>query len=229
MTLLNTANAIRPGSALASKAYLAGTQVWPTVGSFAVFDAATIASVTLSGGNLVVTNSGTISADQGAHVASTSGKTSGKYYFETTVASFLAGANIATGVGTPTSTYTNMGNTATNGTTVRIGTGTILYNGGSSGSSLGACVTGNVIGIAVNLDVTFGLWFRVAPSGLWNGDAAANPATNTGGINKPTGTLVPFNVFGGTGGVANNVLTTNFGATAFTGAVPSGFTAGWPL
>jgi hypothetical protein len=121
-----------------------------------------------------------------------------------------------------------MGNTATSGTTVRIGTGTILYNGGSSGSSLGARTTGQVIGVAVDLDHTFGLWFRVAPSGLWNGDAAANPATNIGGINKPTGILVPFVVFGGSGGVANNVLTTNFGATAFTGVVPAGFTAGWP-
>lgn len=229
MTLLNTANAIRPGSALASKVYLAGTQVWPVVGSFAGFDAATIANVTLSGGNLVVTNTGTTSADQGAHVASASGKSSGKYYFETTITSFLAGANVAVGVGTPASTYTNMGNTATSGTTVRIGTGDILYNGGSSGSSLGVRATGQVIGIAVNLDTTFGLWFRAAPSGLWNGSGTANPATNVGGINKPTGILVPFNVFGGAGGVANNVLTTNFGATAFTGAVPSGFTSGWPL
>jgi hypothetical protein len=229
MTLLNAANAIYSGSALASKAYLAGTQVWPVVGFIVGFDPTTITGVTLSGGNLVVTNTGTTSADQGAHVASTSGKPSGKYYFETTVTSFLAGTNVAVGVGTPASTYTNMGNTATSGTTVRIGTGAILYNGGSSGSSLAACVTGNVIGIAVDLDHTFGLYFRIAPSGNWNGSGTANPATNTGGINKPAGALVPFNVFGGTGGVANNVLTTNFGATAFMGAVPSGFTAGWPL
>jgi hypothetical protein len=199
------------------------------VGFVVGFDPVTVANVTLSDGNLVVTNIGTTSADQGAHVASISGKSSGKYYFETTITSFLAGANVAVGVGTPASTYTNMGNTATSGTTVRIGTGAILYNGGSSGSSIGARITGNVIGIAVDLDNTFGLYFRVAPSGLWNGSGTANPATNAGGINKPAGILVPFNVFGGIGGVANNVLTTNFGATAFVGAVPSGFTAGWLL
>jgi len=197
--------------------------------AWAEFETATIANVTLSGGNLVVTNTGTTSTDQGARVATASGKSSGKYYFETTVTAWIAGTNVAVGIGTPTSTYTNMGNSATSGTTVRIGSGAILYNGGSSGSSLGAISTGNVIGIAVDLNNTFGMYFRVGSSGPWNNSGTANPATNTGGINKPTGAVVPFVVFGGSGGVANIVLTTNFGATAFNGAVPSGFNAGWTV
>jgi hypothetical protein len=40
--------------------------------------------------------------------------------------------------------------------------------------------------------------------------------------------MAPFVTFGGTGGAASNVLTANFGDSAFSGAVPSGFTAGWP-
>jgi hypothetical protein len=40
--------------------------------------------------------------------------------------------------------------------------------------------------------------------------------------------MVPFVTFGGSPGSANNVITANFGASAFSGAVPSGFTSGWP-
>jgi hypothetical protein len=40
--------------------------------------------------------------------------------------------------------------------------------------------------------------------------------------------MVPFVTFGGAGGSPGQVWTANFGATAFNGVVPSGFTAGWP-
>jgi hypothetical protein len=56
-----------------------------------------------------------------------------------------------------------------------------------------------------------------------------NPDTGTGGVVIPAGTIVPIVVFGGGGGVPNNVVTANFGASAFSGAVPSGFTSGWPV
>jgi hypothetical protein len=48
----------------------------------------------------------------------------------------------------------------------------------------------------------------------------------------PSGTVVPFVTFGsgaaGAAGVAGNAFTANFGGSAFSGAVPSGYTAGWP-
>jgi hypothetical protein len=62
-------------------------------------DAASITAVTLSGGGLTATNTGTTSADQGARVATTSGKTSGKYYFEMTVdANELPNGGIGIGI-----------------------------------------------------------------------------------------------------------------------------------
>ena len=197
--------------------------------SIAGWDAATITAVMLSGGNLVATNVGTTSVDQGARVASTSGNTSGKYYFEATFTTLTAGGDYGVGIGTPASSYLGMGQTGgvTGNMLFRSGN---IYSAGTlqGGSSLAARSNGDVIGIAVDLD-NRRVWFRVAPSGNWNNSGTANPATNTGGVVTPAGTMVPFCTFGGAGGTADNVLTANFGASTFTGAVPSGFTSGWPI
>ena len=40
--------------------------------------------------------------------------------------------------------------------------------------------------------------------------------------------MVPFCTFGGTVGLPNADIIANFGASAFAGAVPSGFIAGFP-
>jgi hypothetical protein len=193
--------------------------------SFVTWDAATIANVTLSGGNLVVTNTGGSSGDQGARVAA--GKTTGKHYFEITYTSYGGGGNTGVGIATPASTYTAMGSNATTGCEV-FSSGNIYSNGGSTGQSLGTQVTGVIMGVAVDLD-NRKIWFRNAPSGNWNdwtsGGATYNPATNVGGISIPSGTMAPICTFNAGG----SVFTANFGASAFTGAVPSGFTAGWTV
>jgi hypothetical protein len=202
-----------------------GTATVPTV----TWDSATVTSVTLSGGNLVATNTGTTSASQGAHVVSTSGKTTGKYYFEQTITTSNAGINRGVGIGTTASTYTNMGGSATTGVNMYWGSGAIWANGANTGIILtGGVSPGGVVGIAVDLD-NRKIWFRVTPSGNWNNSGTANPATNVGGITVPAGTMIPFSTFGGTSGAAGNVLTANFGASTFNGAVPSGFTPGWPV
>lgn len=194
---------------------------------FAVWDSATAAAVTLSGSNLVVTSTGSAN-EQGAHVAAVLGQTAGKYYFEVTgtnVAS--AGSNMAVGIGTPSSTYTSMGNGgAVTGDMVYVGSGNIYASGSFTSIAIGAIAVGNIVGMAVDLD-NRKIWFRKAPSGNWNNSGTANPATNTGGIAIPAGTMVPFCTFGGAGGTGN-IFTANFGASAFAGAVPAGFTAGWP-
>lgn len=194
----------------------------------ATWDPTTVTAVTLSGGNLVATNTGTTSADQGVRVATASGKTSGKHYFEGTMTSTYFAGNYGVGVGTPASTYTNMGNSATTGAFVFHASGNIWSNGSSSGSTLGATGAGTVIGAAVDLD-NRKIWFKKVSGtpGNWNGSGTANPATNVGGITIPAGTMVPFLTFGGSSGSAGIIHTVNFGASAFTGSVPSGFTSGW--
>ena len=195
--------------------------------SYVTWDAATVTSVTLSGGNLVATNTGTTSTNQGARVASASGRTSGKYYFEVVVTTYIGGGSVGVGIGTTGSTYTGMGANATVGVVVYSGS-SIYSNGGSSGTSLGISFgSGLRIRVAVDLG-TRKIWF--APNtGTWNGSVSNDPVTGVGGVTIPAGTMVPFLTFGGGGGGANNVFTANFGASAFTSAVPSGFTSGWPV
>ena len=196
--------------------------------TYATLDPATVTSVTLSGGNLVATNTGTTSTNQGAKSAT--GKTSGKYYFEVTFTAYSgAVARTMAGVGTSASTYAGM---STNGTSGIIGgvNGVVHANGVGSLHDFvpaGSLPAGGTMGIAVDLDNRKG-WFRETPSGLWNGSATANPATNAEGVTIPAGTMVPYCTFGGTAGAAGNITTANFGASAFNGAVPSGFTSGWP-
>jgi hypothetical protein len=194
----------------------------------ATWDPATVASVTLSGGNLVATNTGTTSANQGARVAASDGQTTGKYYFEVTGNSVTsAGVNNGVGIGTTASTYTNLGNSATTGV-IGYRTGSIWANGSNSGATSGTIfLNGEIFCVAVDL-VNRRIWFRKGASGNWNNNSSNNPATNTGGVTIPSGTMVPVCLFGGSGGTSGSVMTANFGATAFTGAVPSGFTASWP-
>ena len=64
------------------------------------------------------------------------------------------------------------------------------------------------------------VWFRLN-SGYWNNSETANPATNTGGI--PISTLVGDVVYPTGQGTGDTIQTFNFGASAFSGTVPSGY------
>jgi hypothetical protein len=205
------------GSAGSSDSSTWGT---PTV---VTWDSSTATAVTVSGGGLVATSTGTTSVDQGVRSAAIND--AGKFYFEITYTTLTGGLNCGVGVGTITSTYTNMGGSATTGAML-YRSGNIWANGANSGFALGNRAGGDVFGIAVDLN-NRQIWFRVAPSGNWNGSGTANPATNTGGATLPAGGLVPFLTYGSSGGTSGNVFTANFGASAFTGTVPSGFTSGW--
>jgi len=209
--------------------------VFETIGvapgvTYATLDPATVTAVTLSGGNLTATNTGTTSNEQGAKVAAASAKTSGKYYFEAKFAAF-SGSILRTtaGIGPPASTYTLVSSGATAGDVVSVG-GVVHANGVGNVVDIyppGTLPVSSTVGIAVNLDNRT-IWFREAPSGLWNISATANPATNTEGLVVPAGSMVPYVTFGGTSGAAGCITTVNLGASAFVGAVPAGFTPGWP-
>jgi hypothetical protein len=203
--------------------------------TYATWDPATIAAVTLSGSNLVATNTGTTSTNQGAHIVAASGKTTGKYYFECTITTYLGGAGVGAGIGNTSSTYALLSGSYSGGdmnfVVGHTGTGVITNLGGNAGS-LGAMASGDTLCVAV--DVTNGkIWFRKGAAGSWNG-TGGDPTDSVGGGGQatPAGTLIPFVTFGsglaGAAGVANNVITANFGASAFVGAVPSGYTSGWP-
>jgi hypothetical protein len=197
-----------------------GGNIFAAAVTYPAWDPATVTAVTLSGGNLVATSTST-STDQGARVANASGKTAGKFYFEVRLTTVTGGVDTGVGIGTTTSTYAALGTNATVGDLVF--TGGNIYANGSPVVALGALTSGALVCIAANFDTRM-IWMRLGAAGLWNASGTANPTTNTGGITIPSGTLVPFCTFNASG----NVFTANFGATAFTGAVPSGFTSGWP-
>lgn len=194
------------------------------------FDLATKSAVTLSGGNLVATNTGTTSTNQGAKGVLADAKSTGKYYFEFTVTNFAGGGGVTVGVAPSTSLYSDQSSIPpSNAATVLIASGNIWNHTGNSGYNVGTVSNGSVIGLAANLD-DGRLFFRLSPSGTWKPDGSS-PSSTTGGF-VIVGPALPYVTFGsglvGGAGVSGNVITANFGDSAFSGAVPSGYTSGWP-
>lgn len=152
-------------------------------------------------------------------------KASGKYYFEITVTTLT---NNNSCIGILQGAFAIIDSIAAGATSVAAlfkGGGNIWSNGGSS-LSLGSVNNGDVIGVAVDY-TNSKIHFRKAPSGNWNGNATHDPATNTGGasFSSLVGGSSPCLTFSGDN---TEAMTANFGDSAFSGAVPSGFTAGWP-
>lgn len=186
----------------------------------------TVASVTLSGSNLIATSTGTTSTSQGAFVATTAERESGLLYWEITT-TIIGGADYGFGVVIPGSSVDNLGQTGLNGVQL-FSSGHIWRNGTDMGALLSAISNGDIFGIALDLTRKL-IWFKKVSGtpGLWNGSATDDPATQSGGIAIPIGSLKPSCTFGGTGGTASRVITANFGQSAFTGSVPTGFERGW--
>jgi len=170
------------------------------------------AGITLSNGNLTAVSTAT----PGGVRATQPYSGSGKYYWETTASGWSG--NTATGIASASAVLTTVGATPTQAALVYV-SGNIWVNNANSGSTLGARGTADTIGIA--LDVAAGrVWFRVAPSGNWNGSGTANPATNTGGISVSALSGAVYQLF--CAGPVVNSCTLN-AAGAFSGTVPSGF------
>jgi hypothetical protein len=207
----------------------AGSLSGGTAGSGGLFTTfnGSVTGGTLSNGQLTYTHTSGFGLAR-----STAEKSSGKWYFEMTAANGIAGGgtNSCVAVITATATDTNVVNSGTSGGIVFQGVaGAIFSNDVSTGLSLGSNIAdGDVIGVAVDLD-NHNIWFRKSPSGNWNGQAigSQNPATNTGGAslsNYNATTLAP--AAGSDNGLSWS-WTANFGASAFSGSVPAGFTSGW--
>jgi hypothetical protein len=132
------------------------------------------------------------------------------------------------GIANSAAVLTSVGSVPNNACGVLNG-GQIYLNGAnaSGNPTLGARANGDIIGTAADLDNKL-VWFRVAPSGNWNGNAGFAPGGSGG---------VGFSSIGGSGvqffplvaeTFAPAAFTANFGDAAFSGTTPAGFTAGWP-
>jgi hypothetical protein len=198
-------------------------QVVPPI-VWAAFDPATVIDTALTNGNLTATHT-TANANSGARVASA--KSTGKYYF---VMSCLAGHGSFDGMGLAklTTTYNNIMLSGDSQIVVTRGGAININNVFTSKNIGGFNLATDVLGIAV--DLTARLVWCCRNAGSWNADGTADPATGVAGLAFPGGTsLSPCVCFVGAGTAINDAYSANFGASAFSGAVPSGFTAGWPV
>ena len=182
------------------------------------------ASVTLSGSNLVATGTGALGS-----VRALENQVSGKFYWELT---FTTVVNSSTGVGVANAAYP-LANSIGAGSGNGVGSAGVNQGGtyvveGSVKSSLGAFSNGSVCCIALDLTNKL-IWFRNGAAGNWNASSSNNPATGVGGAPVTGwggGTLEAYPCV--SLAQSGDVITANFGDSTFVGAVPSGFTAGWP-
>jgi hypothetical protein len=201
-------------SILAANAAVSSDSSTWNVPTFTSWNPSDLTGITLSNSNLTATGTGVASG-----VRALNGWSTGKYYWEMTIGTWT---NNATGpmLGPATSIFSGViwANVSK--------LGQVVINNSVTGPGLGARSSGDTIGIAVDIGAKL-IWFRVAPSGNWNGSGTANPATGAGGFDiTPISTGPLFPAF--YANIASDAATANFGASAFSGSVPSGFTAGFP-
>jgi hypothetical protein len=180
------------------------------------------ASITLSGTNNLTATS-TSSVLNG--VRAIDKQITGKFYWEVTATTF--GVNGGIGVASPNWTLANgLFGTAGPGTSCVANNGNIYVDGSTTGTSLGTIASGTVVCIAVDVGARL-IWYRSGAAGNWNNSASASPATGAGGIavNSLGDGIAAYPAL--TIGTLSNAVTANFGDSAFTGTVPSGFTAGF--
>lgn len=183
------------------------------------------ANVSLSNGNLTTTGA----ANQQGSIRGVAGRTSGKCYWEVTLTT--TGSGSGTGLANINAVLANLTTASAANST---GCAWINYSGaiyidGSSVLAMGAVADGTVVCMALDID-NKRMWFRLGAAGQWNGSGTANPATNVGGLTVPFGAALaayPLDLYAFP--VAATSHTANFGDSVFTGAVPSGFTAGFPV
>ena len=192
----------KPGLPVVFETIGVGAVTYPT------WDLATVSNMTLSNGSLRATSTGS----GYALIPVAQRRTSGKYYWEYTVVNH-------------TNINTSMGVNGSSINAIVTVVGSILVNAVSTGWSLGSISIGHVVGVALDIPAKL-IWFKnITNSSAWN-TSGGNPATGTSGANISAivGPITP--TFTAT--LASQVLDANFGASAFVGPVPAGFTAGWP-
>lgn len=190
---------------------------------YTTFDPANTRSVcALSNGNLTVQRTATGSSDQ-ISTRSVLSQASGKLYCEFVANTVSVVDDTAVGITTAKANANSyLGNTGSAGyLTARVtGNGAVWVNGVRKSTTIGTFITGNTIGMAVDIP-NRRIWWRCnKQSNLWNNSSTANPATGAGAISL-TGLSVPFFVAVECYSL-NDKFTAVFGPS-FSLPMPSGF------
>jgi hypothetical protein len=178
------------------------------------------AALTLTGGNLIATGGLGINS-----VRAIDKQITGKFYWE---CAFTTSTSLNTGVGvwSPSVPQGSQFATVTPGMCGLPRSGGVLIDGGASSFSFGTIAVGTVVCIAFDAGSRL-IWFRLGAAGNWNNSASANPTTGVGGVSTPNlGVAIPAYP-AMVSGISGDQVTANFGDSAFTGTVPSGFTSGF--
>lgn len=170
--------------------------------------------VTLGGGNLQVSFSGTTNTV----VRSTTGVSSGKWYWEIACTGNAGASNGFVGIANSTQTVnTNELGATANSWAYKGLDGNKVTNGSASAYG-NSWVSGDVIGVA--LDMTAGkIWF--AKNGTWQASGDPGAGTNEA-FSGLSGTI--YAAYAANATAWTN--TTNFGASPFSYSVPAGFNSG---
>lgn len=173
------------------------------------------ANASLSADKLTLTAIGSSGSARSIFSAS-----SGKYYWEMTLNTWSNGVDNVAGMALATAAFTGGA-----GTIVLRESGGIFLNNTVVITPWSGLVNGQVADVAADI-TNRRIWFRVrAKATTWNGNASYDPATGVGGVDF---SALAGPMFAWCFGQANTAsFTANFGASAFGGAVPSGYTPGW--
>jgi hypothetical protein len=198
-------------------AVAADSSTWSNIPAYTSWNPLDVNAVTLSNNNLTAVSTAGVGGVRGLQSL-----TSGKYYWECRL-SPLVGNTGGIGIGLATSNLAGGAGNVGGAGIMRLSS--IIKINGTILASAGDMPPGSIVGMAIDFTAAL-IWFRVTPSGNWNLSGTANPATGVGGlsISSIAGPLFPMFTSANTGDGA----VANFGGSAFNGAVPSGFTSGWP-
>lgn len=182
------------------------------------------AGITLSNGNLTYTHAA--GNNTNALVRATTSKSSGKWYYEDTFGSVADTdswfCGFASGV---LGTNFQLGSTASSVGYMRGIGGLVFFSGGVALSGLGEAAADEEVAMAIDV-TTNKVWFKVLPGGQWNGNNAAHdPGTALGGQAISAGGITTWFPAASTYSADGDFGTGNFGASAFAGVIPVGFTS----
>lgn len=174
--------------------------------------------VTLSGGNLAASGVAT------NNVLGTTSLASGLAYFEVTINSGAGGNALGIGVGNASTPLSGTGlafDSSHDAICYYDSLGGAFFDGGSIGSAPDF-TNSQVVCIAVDFNTQM-IWMRNFTSSptVWN-SSSSNVPGSSGGISfgASSGPWFPALGFRGTG-----EMTVNFGASSFSGSIPSGFSS----
>lgn len=175
------------------------------------------AAITLSGGNLTASYAGA----GFAAARSVNSFAAAKRYLEATSNGLSGGGGGGLGIGNAAASLSNF--VGANNNSIGLGSqGVILIGGAAVAGGAGDWSAAGFVG-QVAVDMGAKLFWGRAAGGSWNGSGAADPATGVGGISLAvvgSPWFAMLHLF-----TNPDSMTLNFGATAFTGPVPSGFSA----